>query len=382
MATFEKYTKKNGSIAWLVRAYLGIDPLTSKQINIEKRGFTSRKEAKIFIERKMFDIEKNGLSKTKATDFKAVYELWLTTYQLTVKESSLVKLKQKFDNYILPAFGRYEMDKIKPADVQQFANFMCLEKENKHYKEYISNVSRIFEFAIKQGLAKKNPVKMITIPKKKADLSEKSINFFTKDQLKIFLDDTRDNEPTKIFTFFHLMAFTGCRQGEILGLQWQCIDFDNQTLTVKQTLTRGENRRLYLEEPKTSKSRRVIPLDSKTVKILKQWRLVQRSEWLHVGTNTMNANQMIFTDSENEPVQLSHPRMWMHRICKRAKLPKLSPHALRHTYATMLIAEGIDFKTVSDLLGHSTVSMTLDTYAGVYEEKKTAAVELLGKLMN
>lgn len=381
MATFEKYTKKNGSSAWLVRAYLGKDPLTNKQVNIEKRGFATRKEAKLFIDRKTAEIQKNGLARSKATDFRAVYGLWLTTYQLTVKESSLVKLKQKFDNYILPAFGSYEMDKINPANVQQFANFMCLEKENKHYKEYISNVSRIFEFAIRQGLAKKNPVKMITIPKKKADLSEKSINFFTKDQLKKFLDDAKANEPTKIFTFFHLMAFTGCRQGEILGLQWQCIDFDNQTLTVKQTLTRGENRRLYLEEPKTRKSRRVIPLDPDTVKILKQWRLVQRSEWLHVGTNTMSADQMIFTNSKNEPIQLTHPRLWMHRICKRANLPKLSPHALRHTYATMMISEGIDFKTVSELLGHTSVSMTLDIYAGVYEEKKTAAVNLLANIM-
>ncbi|MFR4506935.1 MAG: tyrosine-type recombinase/integrase [Enterococcus avium] len=380
MVTYKEYKTKKGKY-WAVKAYLGIDPLTNKQVNIEKRGFKSRKEAKLFIDRKAMEIEKNGIARSKATNFEAVYELWLQTYQLTVKESSLVKLKQKFDNYILPEFGEAEMDKIKPADVQRFANYMCFEKENKHYKEYISNISRLFEFAIRQRLAKTNPVKLITVPKKKADLSEKSIHFFTKDQLKCFLGDAEKNESTKIFTFFHLAAFTGCRQGELLGLQWDAIDLEGKTLTVRQTLTRGENRRLYLEEPKTKKSRRMIPLDDATVAILKKWRRMQRAEWLQIGINTMDAKQLLFTTIDNEPIQLSHPRLWMHRICKRRGLPILSPHALRHTYATMLISEGVDFKTVSDLLGHSTVGMTLDTYAGVYEEKKTAAVNLLANIM-
>lgn len=98
MATYKEYRTKKGKY-WAVKAYLGIDPLTNKQVNIEKCGFKSQKEAKLFIDRKALEIEKNGIARSKATDFKAVYELWLQTYQLTVKESSLVKLKQKFDTY-------------------------------------------------------------------------------------------------------------------------------------------------------------------------------------------------------------------------------------------------------------------------------------------
>ena len=328
MVTYEKYTKKNGSTAWAVRAYLGIDPLTTKQVNVEKRGFKSRKEAKIFIERKAMEIEKNGIARSKATDFTAVYKLWLKTYKLTVKESSYVKLKQKFDNYILPKFGEFEMDKIKPADVQEFANFMCYEKENKQYKEYISNVSRIFDFAIRQGLAKKNPVKMITIPKKKKDLDEKKIHFFTTDQFKSFLLDAEKNETALVYTCFRLLAYTGCRQGEVLGLQWDCIDFDKKTVRIRQTLTRGEDRRLYLEEPKTPKSRRTIPLDDVTVTILRKWRLTQRAEMLQIGISTMSTDQMVFTDIDNGFIELTHPRLWMHRVEKRLGMQLYSPHVL------------------------------------------------------
>lgn len=382
MATYKEYIKKNGKKSWKVDGYLGIDPRTGKQVLFKKRGFKSSKEAKRAYNRAVSEIEKNGFSSNEVRTFKQVYKVWLKTYKLTVKESSLVKLKQKFDNHILPFFGEMEIKKIKVSDVQQFTNEMCFEKKNTQYKEYVSNVSRIFEYAIKQGLVNKNPVKQIVIPKKKANLDDTKIHFYTMDQLKLFLKDAKANEGTQVYTVFHLLAYTGCRQGEILGLQWDCIDFDSKTLTVRQTLTRGENRRLYLEEPKTKKSKRTIPLDDLTISILKSWRTTQRKNMLQVGINTMDAKQLVFSNQDNSFVQITHPRLWMHRIAKRANLPILSPHALRHTFATMLISEGIDFKTVSELLGHSSVGMTLDTYAGVYEEQKTKTINLLAKMLN
>lgn len=381
MATFEKYMRKNGSIAWKFRTYAGIDPDTGKKIFFQKRGLRSKKEAQLVCTRMLTDFEKNGYKKKSANTFEDVYTLWLETYRITVKESSFVKLKQKFDTHILPALGELPINKIKPANVQRFANYMCFEMANKHYKEYISNVSRIFEYAIRQGIIQQNPVKRITLPKRKADLNSGSLRYFTQEQLKTFLDDTKKNESPKIFTFFYLLANSGCRQGEALALQWDCIDFEGKSLTIRQTLTRGENRRLYLEEPKTKKSKRSIPLNDATIKVLKEWRLRQRSDWLQVGINTMNAKQFVFTTIENDFIQLSHPRLWMHRICKRAELPALSPHALRHTFATILIAQGVNFKTVSALLGHSTVSMTLDIYAGVYEADKVETIDLLANVL-
>lgn len=381
MATFEKYMRKNGSVAWKFRTYAGIDPDTGKKIFFQKRGLHSKKEAQLVCTRMLTDFEKNGYKKKSANTFEDVYTLWLETYRITVKESSFVKLKQKFDTHILPALGELPINKIKPANVQRFANYMCFEMANKHYKEYISNVSRIFEYAIRQGIIQQNPVKRITLPKRKADLNSGSLRYFTQEQLKTFLDDTKKNESPKIFTFFYLLANSGCRQGEALALQWDCIDFEGKSLTIRQTLTRGENRRLYLEEPKTKKSKRSIPLNDATIKVLKEWRLRQRSDWLQVGINTMNAKQFVFTTIENDFIQLSHPRLWMHRICKRAELPALSPHALRHTFATILIAQGVNFKTVSALLGHSTVSMTLDIYAGVYEADKVETIDLLANVL-
>ncbi|MDU3858056.1 MAG: site-specific integrase [Enterococcus avium] len=121
---------------------------------------------------------------------------------------------------------------------------------------------------------------------------------------KQFLKDAKANESFQVYTVFHLLAYTGCRQGEILGLKWDCIDFDSKTLNVRQTLTRGENRQLYLEEPKTKKSKRIIPLDDSTISILKTWRTTQRKNMLQVGINTMDAKQLVFSDHDNNFIQI------------------------------------------------------------------------------
>ena len=383
MATFKQYQKKNGDSAWLVKGYLGVDPATGKQVNIQKRGFPTKKEAQLYLNRKLVEIESNGFRKKRMDTFQDVYELWLETYELTVKESSFVKLTQKFKNYILPALGEQRISKITVADVQKFANYMCLEKQNSQYKEYISNVSRIFDFAMKQGLVTDNPAKRIVMPRMKQSLSEEAkINFFTKDQLKTLLSDAKLNEPMKIYTLVYVLANTGCRQGEVLGLEWNAINFTKKTQTIRQTLTRGKNRRLYLEAPKTKKSKRTIPLDEATISLLKAWRKSQRQDLLQLGFNALEPNQLVFSNENNEFIELSHPRLWLHRICKRAGVPQLNPHALRHTFATLLISQDVNPKTVSELLGHTTVAMTLDTYAGVYDADRTQAIDVLTNILN
>lgn len=380
MPTYTQYQKSNGANLWRVTGYLGVNPETKKQVNINKGGFLTQKAAKAYYRQVSYDILKNGFQNHKDATFKEIYELWLETYELTVKESSFVKLKQKFDIHILPTFGEKEIKKIGVSDVQKFANAM--REKNTQFKEYVSNVSRIFDFAIKQGYVSENPAKKIVMPRKKKNLQEKEINFYTKDELKKLLEYAKNNEPFQIYTFFFLLANTGCRQGEILGLQWDCINFEEKVLTIKQTLTRGKNRRQYLEEPKTKKSRRKIPLTDETISILKKWRLIQKEECLKLGVNIFDGKQFVFCDEKGEPIQLSHPRLWLHRISKRAGIPKLSPHALRHAFATILIGQGINFKTVSELLGHSSVSMTLDTYAGVYQEEKIDSINLLANALS
>lgn len=375
-----KYEKKDGTTAWRFRVYAGINPATGKQIFIEQQGFPSKKAAQIQCHLRLANINKNGFASKSEKTFAEVYNLWLINYRLTVKESSYVKLLQKFNKHILPALGSISIKKITTVKLQEFANHMF--EINAQFKEYISNVSRIFDYAIKLNLLDHNPVKKITIPRRKKNLTNKEVKFFTEEELKLFLSFTKQNESAKVYTFFYLMANTGCRTGELLGLQWHSIDFNTKSLSVVQTLARGENRRLYLEEPKTQNSKRMIPLSDTTLQALKEWRLIQQQNLLKLGINSNNDEQLIFSNLSNSFLQLTQPRLWMQRITKRANLPELSPHALRHTFATLLISNGVDFKTVSTLLGHASIAMTLDVYSGIYEKNKTSTIKLLEKVLN
>ncbi|KRK40392.1 tyrosine-type recombinase/integrase [Loigolactobacillus bifermentans] len=380
MAKITSYQRpKDGKTEWKIVGYLGYDKVLSKQVNIKKKGFSTKRAAQIYYNRLVNDIEENGFRHDSLETFGGIYKLWLKTYKTTVKESSYTKLVQKFNNHILPAFGNQRIDKITVSDVQQFANHMW--EINKGYKEYVSNVSRIFKFAIKQDLVTANPVEKITLPRPKKDLRRKSIKYFTQDQLKTFLDDAQANEVPLIYTFFYLLAKSGCRQGELLGLQWDCVDFEAKTLTIRQTLAKGINEHLYLEEPKTVNSNRVIPLSDETGKILQHWRIKQHKELFKLGISTFSADQLVFSNIDNDFIRLTHPRLWMQRICKRTKLPVLSPHAIRHTFATILISQGMNFKTVSMLLGHASVAFTLDVYAGIYQGDKLKSIQLLDKAL-
>lgn len=380
MAKTTSYKKKDGSRWYRIIGYLGTDPQTGKQIYFRRSGFKSELSAVRAYEKAVSDIQKNGFQSNKTITFEQVYRLWLEAYKSTIKESSYVKLTQKFNRHILPIFGNQRINKIDTFEVQQFANQM--QKTVLEYKEYISNVSRIFKFAIRNKLVNDNPVTRIDIPKpRKKGYGSKNKNYFDAKQLNLFLNVAKKNMSLEIYALFHLMAHTGCRTGEALGLQYGDIDSKNN-LTISRTLARGERRRLYFENPKTANSHRMIPLDKETISILNKWHSLQKRILKSSDLAVEDKQQLIFTNYTGDFIDLFYPRLWMHKICKQAKLPMLSPHALRHTFATLLLSEGSNYKVISELLGHASVAFTMDIYAGVYQKDTKDTLEKFNQIIN
>ncbi|MBO0481801.1 site-specific integrase [Candidatus Enterococcus courvalinii] len=374
MATIKKYTKKDGSSAYMFKAYLGTDPVTGKRINKTKQGFKTKKEAQLALSRLQTEIENSGFRQAEKMTFQQVYDLWVVNYELTVKESTFVKQTEQYRLHILPFFGSRLMDKITPAIVQRFANQNV---QYKRYREFISNTSRIFEYAMKTELIRENPVKKIIIPTppEKLDREDKK-NFFTKDELKIFLQALDDSSFPKQATFLRILEMSGCRRGEILGLEWRSVNFEDNYISITQTLSRGKNRRLYLELPKTKSSKREVPLDSKTMDMLKQWRFQQRKDLLRFGHNSINRHQLVFSSLEdNSFIELATPRKWLHTVLKQAGLRKITLHGLRHTAATMMLESGLTLKDVSDRLGHASIEITSDLYIHITEKRKRESVD-------
>lgn len=360
--------KKDGSKAWQFQAYLGVNEL-GKEVRTTRRGFATKKEAQLACSRLQYEVQKNGFQERKFSTFGEMYELWFEQYKNTVKESSYCKTREMIINHALPVFGGLRLDQISAPLCQDTLNKWCDYLTG--YKLLKNYCSKVFKHAIDLQMVNDNPWERVTVPKRKEVVNDgKELNFFTKEELRTFLDYAKNNSKKKTYTFLRLLSFTGLRQGEALALTWNDIDFTNNTLTVSKTLARGENRRLLVQTPKTKASYRTISVDDETLLVLKEWRRVQKELYFMLGYNTLAPNQLVFSNERNEFIQLSRPIKWLNNIINQTGLKRITVHGLRHTHASILFEAGATIKDVQDRLGHSDIQTTMNIYTHITEKRK------------
>jgi integrase len=178
------------------------------------------------------------------------------------------------------------------------------------------------------------------------------------DQVRLLFEAT---QGSRLHALWVLLATTGLRLGEALGLTWPDIDFNRSSLTVRRALQRLPKRLggVVLVEPKTDRSRRTVCLAPGTIAALSEHRHRQAEERL------APSERFVFTGATGRPLDASGVSGHFHRALAQAGLPNVRVHDLRHTAATHLLTRGVHPKVVQDLLGHSTISLTLDTYSHV-----------------
>ncbi|EJY47144.1 site-specific integrase [Enterococcus faecium] len=381
MAMIKQYKKKNGEKAWYFKTYLGIDPLTGKKKYTTKRGFRTQKEAKTALSRLELELQKTGMPTSTNTTFKEAAELWLESYKKTVKESSYSRTKIIFNKHIYPKFGNIKLSKINTAYCQKVVNDWSEKGTSKQYPLFINYMNKVFKYAINIGLTSDNPTLNLIIPKPQIK-TEKKLKLYTKEQLELFLNEvSQEQNPyfkNRDYTLFRLLAFSGCRIGEILALTWDNINFKTNEMTIKKTVARSD--KYYISEtPKTKKSNRIIYLDEKTIKQLKFWKLEQRKYLFQLGFT--KANYLFTNDGNNFTInQAVAERYNIYR--ERAGLPYIGLHGFRHTHASMLYEAGADHKEVQERMGHANIKTTMDTYTHITNSKKEETTQKLTNYIN
>ena len=224
---------------------------------------------------------------------------------------------------------------------------------------------------------------MYSVPKK-SETNDKKVKPFTLEEQKRFL---KAIEGHRYEVLFLVALYTGLRKGEILALTWNDIDFIKNTVTVSKTagrvidITKDSRSKEYIKvgTPKTAKGNRVVPLPDFLVKRLKQYKLFKKEESLKIGIQFKESNNL-FTAKTGNIVAPPNLHEAFKEILLKAGLEDRKFHDLRHTYATRLFELGESAKTVQELLGHSSISMTLDIYTHVLKETKETAVKKLDEL--
>lgn len=220
--------------------------------------------------------------------------------------------------------------------------------------------------AVKWNKINRNPCDVVELPRQE----RKEMRCLTPDQAAAFME-AAIYSPWK--AFFSLMLASGMRPGEALGLKWSDVDFDKKRVIVSRSLTRKKGGGWELQEPKTNRSRRTIPLPPTVMEDLREHRRLQK---------VVKINGFVFAADNGEPMNDKNIfRRHFKPLLKEANLPDIRLYDLRHTCATLLLAAGENPKVVSERLGHASITLTLDTYSHVLPDMQQAAAEKLESIL-
>ena len=380
MVQFKKYKTKNGETRYQFQMYLGKDPHTGKDKVTRRRGFKTKSEAQITYSRLKVEFDNKGkIEQVKKMTFQELFDEWWKIYVTTVRKSTTIRTFSYFKNKILPNLRDYYIDKITTKDCQELI-IKWYESGYKSYNGTFKYLKKIFEYARKQRYIERNPCEDVIKPKKQESLHPKK-NYWTKKELKQFLDAIDKQKEFQQYTYFRLLAFTGIRKGESFALYWSDVDFKNGILNISKTLAQGERGKMVEQLPKTKAGIRKIPLDKKTLETLSEWKKKQVSYFDFLNNDCCKIKpdnqQLIFANTRNHYLINYTPKEWMDQILKRVDIPRITIHGLRHTHASLLYASGVDVKEAQLRLGHSDLNTTMQIYTHIDEQQEKNAVNKL-----
>ena len=235
-------------------------------------------------------------------------------------------------------------------------------------------ISTILTQAEKEMLVPYNAAAKATPPK----AAKHDPNYFQPEDIAAILK-ALDTEPLKWQLITHLMIVTGCRRGEIMGLQWEKVDFENNRVKIDKALVSSKSKGTYLGNTKTSDIR-YLNLPAETMTLLRQHKreqlrlqIANGDRWQHTG--------FVFTTDDGSHMNPDSITGWLHDFSRRHNLPHINPHAFRHTVASVLLANGTDIVTVSKQLGHASVNTTENFYSHIIEENKAKASECIADVL-
>jgi len=268
------------------------------------------------------------------------------------------------------SISQMPLGEIRPLHLTRFFSGLSTGSMSDSTRRNIYTVSRaLFEDAVNDGLIAKNPMLSVKRPRMK----KTEAKYLSAEQVSQVLGQLKDSRH---FRAVALIAVTGMRRGEALGLEWENIDFDKKVMRVRATLNRVDGK-LVRTEPKTQNSRRDIALTEQAIQILKTQKLEQAQERLKAG-NRWTRSSYVFATEAGGPVDGRNLLRSFHEACKRAGIEGMGIHGLRHFAATFLLDSQVPMLVVSRILGHSSMAITADIYGHVIEETAREAMETLG----
>lgn len=340
----------------------------------KRRGFRTKQDA----QKALSELEHSLMMGTFVKATKLTYKEYLIEQYL---EDKLTKVKRRtletytwlIEKHVIPHIGHFEISKLTPMAIQQLYN--RLTKEKRITGENIQKIHTLINDSLKKAerwsLISKNPAALVDRP-----LAIKSeITVWDLQQVKLFLKEAEG--VSRYCIFFDIALTSGMRKGEILGLRKKDIDWNNNCIRITQTLSNDGKE--IMPYTKTKAGSRSIDLPKETMKQLKKHCEMVNTE--KESTSNYHDHDLVICNEFGKPANSNNIRRIFRAIAKRAELPKIRIHDMRHTHATLLLLQGVNPKIVSERLGHADVRITLDTYSHLLPSMQKETAENFGKML-
>jgi len=368
---------KRGEKNWIVRIFQGRDE-NGKRRYVNKTIHGTKKNAEKYLTAKLRDKDL-GINIEPASESLDKYlEKWLeSVVRSRVREATYDDYKYLLDRYVSLTLGAIKLCDIRSIDIQKVYGDMLGEKELSARTVRMTHavLSSAMKQAVRWHMLQRNPCEFVDLPR----MARKEMQALSPEEASRFLQAAREDKLGIVLSF---ALATGMRPEEYLALKWSDLDIHAGTATVRRTLIWRKGGGWYFGEPKTSRSRRTIPIPRSLVGELADHRRKQAESRLKKGADYQN-NDLVFASGEGTPILLRNlVRRHFQPLLTRAKLsPTLRLYDLRHSCATLLLSAGENPKVVSERLGHASIVLTLDTYSHVLPSMQQAATEKLERIL-
>jgi integrase len=276
--------------------------------------------------------------------------------------------------YLGPAIGHHRLVKLTPQHVQALMNRQLADGLSPRTVNYTRSILRAaLNRALKWGLVSRNVATLVDAPPSRRP-EVRPLSF---DQARSLL---KNLEGHRLEALFSVALAVGLRQGEALALHWADVDLDQGLIHVRHTLQKIDNQWQFLE-PKTERSRRTIPLPAVAAETLRRHKERQDLERLAAGS-VWEEWDLVFPSTRGTPLDGSNVTHTLQRILADSGLPRQRFHDLRHFCASLLVAQGVPMRVIMEILGHSQITLTMDTYSHVALDQKTAAAQQIDAVLH
>ncbi|CAN5484737.1 site-specific integrase [soil metagenome] len=280
--------------------------------------------------------------------------------------------------HVLPALGSMPLEQLQASDLDTlYASLLRSKLAMTSVHHVHAVVSKMLHDAERKGLVTHNVARLASAPSLNAARARgPEMKVWSPSELSTFLTSIEGNRNAVLF---RVMAMTGIRRGEAVGLRWSDVNLDRCWLTVNQSASVVDGEEI-VDVPKTRRSRRVIDLDAETVRLLRCHHASQRELWRRLAVAGPSGDR-VFTNPTGGALRPDSVGQAFGRLIRSAGLPPIRLHDLRHTHASHLLIASVNVKVVSERLGHSSVSFTLDTYAHVMPGQQAEAAAAAAALL-